>query len=586
MPSPYMPDVLVEIAFNAGFSTPPASRTWTDVSSYVEAVQGITITHGRQDERSTADANTLSLVLDNSDGRFTAGRASSPYSPNVKLGRPVRVTVTPSGGVASRRFFGYVDEWPVEWDGSDAYSFVTLSASSRMAQMGNGLPLRSVVEEEIDYDAPVLYYTFGEPEGPSAHDSSGSNGPLLTQFGSGTAVSFGVATGPGTDGLTAAQFAGGKYLRAATLGTATSGVGAFFLRTAAPAASEMLLERGSGADAASVYMNTAGQVVANYRGTTVTSASSFADGATHHVAMLDAPALRLYVDGVLVGSATVTPGVVTDGLNVGGNGTMATFTGTIAHVAVYDATPAPSRFADHADAGLDGFQGETAAQRAARYARWTGLATSEMIADASTIAVAHVATTGASALDLLRLMETTEDGVLFDDRDGVLRLRNRTHRDGAPLAVTLSVAAQQVQSDYAARLDRSTLVNDVRASITTSSGAVLHTRATSNTSIADYGTVVMEIETASTSILDAYTLAQRLISKYAEPRPRVPSLTVDVLNCNVDLAVLLGLNVSSKLAVDNLPSQAAYVKSSFFVEGYTETITNESYLITFNVSPA
>jgi hypothetical protein len=38
--SNYMVDVKVEIAFNAGFLTPAASRVWTDVSTYVELDQG------------------------------------------------------------------------------------------------------------------------------------------------------------------------------------------------------------------------------------------------------------------------------------------------------------------------------------------------------------------------------------------------------------------------------------------------------------------------------------------------------------------------------------------------------------------
>ncbi len=47
--SNYMPDVKVEIAFDSGWSTAAASRTWTDVSQYVELAEGISITVGRQD---------------------------------------------------------------------------------------------------------------------------------------------------------------------------------------------------------------------------------------------------------------------------------------------------------------------------------------------------------------------------------------------------------------------------------------------------------------------------------------------------------------------------------------------------------
>jgi hypothetical protein len=42
--SSYAPDTKVEIAWNAGYLTAAASRTWTDVSAYVEFAEGITIT--------------------------------------------------------------------------------------------------------------------------------------------------------------------------------------------------------------------------------------------------------------------------------------------------------------------------------------------------------------------------------------------------------------------------------------------------------------------------------------------------------------------------------------------------------------
>ena len=90
----YSPDVKVEVAFNAGVRTPVGSRTWTDISDYVELDGGIGGTGGRADEKATCEANTIALTVDNTDGRFTPEKASSPYYPNVKIGRPIRVTAT------------------------------------------------------------------------------------------------------------------------------------------------------------------------------------------------------------------------------------------------------------------------------------------------------------------------------------------------------------------------------------------------------------------------------------------------------------------------------------------------------------
>lgn len=68
----------VEIAWTSNWRTAAVDRVWTDVSAYVELQDGIGIDYGRSDEVSTADANTLSLTLDNTDGRFTWGNTIPP----------------------------------------------------------------------------------------------------------------------------------------------------------------------------------------------------------------------------------------------------------------------------------------------------------------------------------------------------------------------------------------------------------------------------------------------------------------------------------------------------------------------------
>jgi hypothetical protein len=67
-----IPKVTVEVAFDGGpFSS---SYTWTDISDYVE---GFSVRRGRNNELDRIEAGTLSLTLDNSDGRFTPGKEKS-----------------------------------------------------------------------------------------------------------------------------------------------------------------------------------------------------------------------------------------------------------------------------------------------------------------------------------------------------------------------------------------------------------------------------------------------------------------------------------------------------------------------------
>lgn len=82
---------IVQVAFA---STPmAASPVWTDITQWVQLNERIQIRRGRQDELATIQAGQLTLTLDNADGRFTAGSATSPYYPNVKKNKRIRVRV-------------------------------------------------------------------------------------------------------------------------------------------------------------------------------------------------------------------------------------------------------------------------------------------------------------------------------------------------------------------------------------------------------------------------------------------------------------------------------------------------------------
>jgi hypothetical protein len=85
--------LIVEMGWG-GLVQYPETITWTDISSYVDvAKRGVTIARGASDELSETQPGQASLMLDNQDGRFTAGNALSPYSPYVRRNAPIRVSV-------------------------------------------------------------------------------------------------------------------------------------------------------------------------------------------------------------------------------------------------------------------------------------------------------------------------------------------------------------------------------------------------------------------------------------------------------------------------------------------------------------
>ncbi|MET8707766.1 hypothetical protein [Streptomyces californicus] len=83
--------ILVEAGWG-GVIQWPWSITWTDISSRVDMVQGVTITRGAQDELSEPQPGGCTMTLDNQDGALTPGNPSSPYAPWVRRNAPIRVS--------------------------------------------------------------------------------------------------------------------------------------------------------------------------------------------------------------------------------------------------------------------------------------------------------------------------------------------------------------------------------------------------------------------------------------------------------------------------------------------------------------
>jgi hypothetical protein len=755
-PSPYIPDTKVEIAFNAGYTTPDASRVWTDVTSYVEPDQPISGRNGRQDERSNADANERRLVLDNSDGRFTSGRAASPYFPNVKIGRPIRVTTTTNGNpvtnsrfetdtatwgiigggsissvntqfyegarsmqitwpnaaalavsvfcsvsglevgktytfsayvrtpaaprvalklgaafstnstltagwqrltlvftatatshdievknadattagqtshvdavmvnagnaaldftaaapVTSIRFLGYIDDWPLEWDGTDNYATASIAAHSRLTRLGNDRQLASIVEEEILLRDPIVYYTMGEAEGAAfASDSSGDSGPAARQIGTGAAVVWGSATGPGTDDLTAATIAGGKTLRTESIPTLENRdstlLVAFNVTSLPPTTRATIFEAHFGASGMAVIVNLDGTVsIGGFRyvgappypfnGATVPISLGQTYVAAFTVSASGADT-ESYLDGVNVGSDGWLTSLAATGavLSMGSRPVAVTagdepFHGVVAHAAVFGTALTAADIEAISEAMLTGFEDETPGDRVARYASYAGVPDAEVSAETGTSPMAHVDTTGSTALDMLRVVEETDGGVLFDAADNELTFHGRAHRYTATEAFSLSVSAQQVEAGFSPRVDRTALLNDVTAE--TKDGTVL-AHAVNKASRDEYGYHTASLSLATTDEDEPNQAAWWRVNTYAEPRPRAPELAVDLLALPVELQnQILQAGVGSLIGATALPSQAADTTPQFFIEGWQETIgwgtDGPKFELTFNVSPA
>jgi hypothetical protein len=589
-----MPDVQVEIAFGSTWSTPAASRVWTDVSAYVELDQTIVINYGRSDESSVPEPNRVTLTLENSDGRFTAELPSGAYYPDVKIGVPIRVTATPVGQAASVRFVGFVEEWPLEWDGGTTTSWVKIVAYSRMARIGASTPLRGNVKEQyLEASNVTAYWPLDDPQGsltaaPLYGTTTLTTSSIASQF---TGVTLRLPGDPSVTGLSSGYNYGMTSPDASFSLSQAGGdiVGECFVSNHGGSVAESVWLFGFTTSAGYLVVFAEADNVPMKYGSGATNSSTKPLGVdpTHVAVVLSRSGgnntASLYINGALVHSVTAAETSLTATrlfLSASRESSASRDSDVvISHLMLSRDT---AGIAERARAGLTGFAGESAGARITRLARWAGIGATEVSVDSGKT-VGALDTNGVPAVEAMRAVASADGGILFDAADGTLTFRSSASRyHSAAAALTLSAALHQIEKDFAPKLDRSTLVNEA---LVTSPGGTASAR--DGASIAAYGYARSTPSVPSGTLADAAALAAWIVSLYGEPAARVPRLTFDLLTLSAaDQTDAFTLAIGSLVGVTGLPSQAASASFDFFVEGYTETIGPESYWFALNVSPS
>lgn len=551
---------------------------------------------------------------------------------------------------SSTRFLGYLDEIPVEWPGgSYATSEVKVTAASRRARTQVRAAFRSIVEEEIAYDNPVLYWPLGESD--AATTAAGNQSPGRTEsllvVNSGSpptdALVFGAGTGPGTDDLSTPLFAptipgggppivDGKYLRANLLDTVhQSGDHALAMEafiTCTSTGDDQDVVRISLDDAyypgASplnpglmfrlFVLGSTGRLWATYqdgKGGLVNAISSagVTTGVLFHVAIFveikdsGNAAVKVLRNGVVEAtSADLAWPYMSGGvaffptfpwLNVGGTrsdvsptGGRNLFKGTISHVAIHRSAAAfaATRFLVHSDAGATGFSGEGSGARVQRYGRLAGIPTAEISAEAgSSTSMAHYPITGIGPVEAMDAIAQTEDGVVFDGKDGTLTFHGRGHRfgSGAISAFTLDCSAGNVEVGITPRLDDQGLLNDIQASRL--NGPTI--RVINAPSVLDRGYARADLDLITTSDTELQGRAEWEVYRRGTPRVAIPSVRVNLVNSGLE-TLLLAADIGTRITLANLPPQAPASSMDFYIEGISEEIGVGVHWMDFNLSPA
>ncbi|TCJ23017.1 hypothetical protein [Nocardioides jejuensis] len=518
------------------------------------------------------------------DSLITAGALMYVDAVVVEAGSLMTAWEDSSPAVTTTRFTGFVQNWPVEWpNGSDLFALAPIGAVDRMARMARKT-LRSVIEEEFLLDAPRLYFTLGDPAGATtAGESSGNGRPPLALAGSGSAVVFGNATGPGTDGLTAAQFTSGQKYLAATNMSVPLGAGpmavAFYFSTTATSGDLVSIND----DAIVVQLDGAGHVRMVTSGGTVTSSAVVNDGATHCVVanlVGGGSSGVLYVDGVSSGAPALSGLTSVTSVRVGGaaGSAAATFTGAIAHVALFPASVISPRPATYYTAGLTGFAGETSTARIARLASYSGVASGDQVLEAAvSLSTPFVEISGSSPVAAINAVAQAEGGVWFIRGDGKFVAQNRQHR-ALQVVPDLGISNNEVDPSSRVVADMQLVQNVVTASAGSNGATQTAASSTSRGMHGDYPQDLSGLLVGSDqAALDA---AQWRVAKYGEPFKRIPDLGLDLLTLTAaQQTSAMAVEISDRLQLSGLPSQVGGVVNwlDLIVEGWTESLSADSW---------
>jgi hypothetical protein len=505
------------------------------------------------------------------------------------------------------RFWGMVNQFPVDWEG--LVSTVTITATDLFKRLNRLPALRSMLAQEILHqdvagvgDIVSAYYPLTEPSGSAAAGdiSGGGCGALaVTQVGSGGTLEFGGEglpdTGDTSPTFTPASATQGKYL-VGDLGATFETNSAAYAQTievwikTTTAGRVILGMHETNLDHQYVLaLNGSGELVIEHTesGGTLTVYNSLRvlnDGQWHHIVHDGYTSKQLYIDGVagpLTLSVVNTTALRT--LHIGGYRNQRLFNGQIAHVAINHVTGyiGAAISADHYEAATTGYAGEPADARIQRLARYAGLS-SVTVHGATHDPVASQGPGGSSVVARMREVEATESARLYAERDyyglGYQSRDVRYNPDPTSEVFTIDYADLETRQVQLADDDQK-LVNIVEAA--RPGGATQ--RVTAPASIVAFGEYEQSLnvlKTSDNSVLDA---AYWLVSRYANPGPELREVPIEAYTMPSYLDIL-DADISSYFSVYNLPAQAPASTMRVTVEGYTETLREQSHLIQFHTS--
>lgn len=638
------PTVKVELAFGSTWQTEPSNRTWTDVTSYVLNKDRLVFSRGASAARGEIDTGSCSLSLKNTSRRFDPTYTSGPYYGQLKPGVPLRVSVVVGAAVTGSIlmetgdtllqetgddlllelsgapfvpvWYGTVAAWPQKYDRGNRFAWVPVQAFDGFDKLSRAKLPRSVLAAEVLTDAPKAYWRMEQPaHGQPMIDSSGNNhhgvyvnpgsgeslvndgGQSLTTVANGDSV--GSFVGSGLPEVWPVTFEAwvkfdrdlAKTHMIVSVGKDTSFTSGVHFKVEKGGLGspngELILEFHR---PGSIYFQIVGS-------------SRVDDGMPHHVVFTMSSAIpsgmRLFVDGVQETTTVLTglAGTSWVGFNQWGVGNAPDNTngdyalvGAVDDTAIYNTALQPARVLAHYNAGHAPLSGQTADQRVGWILDEVGWPTGlrDFQTGGGPLGPA-LFREGDGALDVLRRTMQAEDGLLFVNASGSLRLYDRYWRWLNSLATTSQFTFTDQNTargygEFELSLDDELLVNVAR--VTRRDGAE---QVASNTaSVAAYGEAELQLsDLPLTDDRQAVSLAEWVVATRSTPLPRVPNIRVPLHRYSAsDQNTVLQLEIGHRVTVNRTPQAVgSAISLDFHIAGISQEISESEWWWTAFVTP-
>lgn len=615
------PEVTVEVAFASDpLDTTP---TYTDVSAFARSISTVV---GRTEQFAAYDPGVATVVLDNTERDFDPLHSTGPHFGDLLPSKKIRIAAT-WNATEYELFTGFVDGWPQSYD-SDGESFTTVVAPDAFKLLSRLRMPSDQYAIEVEADTPRLWYRFNETTGTKILDSSGNG---RNAFGSVDVSNV------SADGLMPCSTDGGINLDVAEWDARIPSEHLvfdydpctieFWFRANKPPSGGYVgvicssVEAGLFPDIIVSYTDP-GVSLGGYlqfamrqnpfNGIRVVSGSPFiCDGIPHHVACTrTGSTLKVYIDGVDVtvyafnsGSFTATVGAPLD-INVNYfSGTYEKWEGAqspaLDEFAIYDTALSQARIQAHYEAGANLWDLDRTGERIDHILAAVGWPTALATTDVGQTILGPASwDVDTTALDLCRLVESTEQGAFYCDHfdDGKVRFRERSDF----LTATRSTTFQGIFSDNDG--DTGTVIRYDTLDLTYDDTELVNrvdvewvggtATASDATSIATYGEQSRTIQTLMPSKADAESLASWVLNHYKDVFTRIRSITVTPSAQSGDSADLaweqvLERQIGDRINVQRLPRGiGTAIIQDVMIEGIEHEIDGINWTTTFRCGPA